>query len=111
MVLIEGVVRLLPGVLGNPDSAILESFRGELLEGPQYTRPPDFRGQKVPDVLRSGDHGAVARWRDEQARDWTRARRPDLICPARDAGEPEREPGTKRERQRERSLGARKDER
>ncbi len=78
MVLIEGLARLLPGVLGNPDSAIWESFRGDLLEGPHYTRPPEFRGRVVPAVLRSGDHAAVARWRAEQARETTKRRRPDL---------------------------------
>lgn len=78
MVLIEGVTRLLPGVLGNPDSARFESFQRGLLEGPQYTRPAVFRGRAVPEILRSGDHGAVARWRAEQARDATRRRRPDL---------------------------------
>jgi tRNA (guanine37-N1)-methyltransferase len=79
MVLIEGILRLLPGVLGNPESALMESFRGGMLEGPQYTRPAEFRGLAVPEVLRSGDHAAVARWRDEQAREATRRRRPDLM--------------------------------
>jgi tRNA (guanine37-N1)-methyltransferase len=78
MVLIEGVTRLLPGVLGNPDSAKFESFQEGLLEGPQYTRPAKFRGRSVPEILLSGDHGAVARWRCEQARLTTRSRRPDL---------------------------------
>jgi len=72
------VTRLLPGVLGNPDSARFESFQRGLLEGPQYTRPAQFRGRSVPEILLSGDHGAVARWRDEQARATTRSRRPDL---------------------------------
>jgi tRNA (guanine37-N1)-methyltransferase len=81
MALIEGVARLLPGVLGNPDSLTTESFQGGMLEGPQYTRPAVFRGQEVPQVLRSGDHGAVARWRAERARDLTRRRRPDLLEP------------------------------
>ncbi len=79
MAVLEGVVRLLPGVLGNPESAETESFRGDLLEGPQYTRPPEFRGLAVPEVLRSGDHGAVARWREEAARAATAERRPDLL--------------------------------
>jgi tRNA (guanine37-N1)-methyltransferase len=78
MVVIEGVTRLLPGVLGNPDSARFESFQQGLLEGPQYTRPARFRGRSVPEILLSGDHGAVARWRNEQARATTRERRPDL---------------------------------
>jgi tRNA (guanine37-N1)-methyltransferase len=83
MAIIEGVVRLLPGVLGNPDSAAADSFEGGLLEGPHYTRPAVFRGLAVPEVLRSGDHGAVARWRAERADEVTRARRPDLLRKAR----------------------------
>jgi len=79
MAIIEGVVRLLPGVLGNPDSAAADSFEAGLLEGPHYTRPPVFRGLSVPEVLRSGDHAAVARWRAERAREVTRQRRPDLL--------------------------------
>ncbi|MGH0032088.1 MAG: tRNA (guanosine(37)-N1)-methyltransferase TrmD [Myxococcota bacterium] len=78
MAVIEGAVRLLPGVLGNPESAVHESFQAGLLEGPQYTRPASFRGLEVPEVLRSGDHGAVDRWRREQALRRTRERRPDL---------------------------------
>jgi tRNA (guanine37-N1)-methyltransferase len=68
MVVLEAAVRLIPGVLGCADSARFESFEGELLDYPQYTRPREFRGSKVPDVLMSGDHAAVARWRTEQAR-------------------------------------------
>jgi tRNA (guanine37-N1)-methyltransferase len=79
MALIEGVVRLVPGVLGNPESASGDSFGAGLLEGPQYTRPAQFRGLDVPEVLRSGDHQAVARWRAERAREFTRERRPDLL--------------------------------
>ena len=79
MAVIEGTVRLVPGALGNPESASRESFQGKLLEGPQYTRPAEFRGLKVPAVLCSGDHAAVARWRAEQAREFTRRRRPDLV--------------------------------
>jgi tRNA (guanine37-N1)-methyltransferase len=78
MVLIEGLARLVPGVLGNPESAVQESFGEELLEGPHYTRPPEFRGREVPDVLRSGDHAAIARWREAEARAVTEERRPDL---------------------------------
>jgi tRNA (guanine37-N1)-methyltransferase len=84
MVVIEGVTRLLPGVLGNPDSTAFESFQEGLLEGPQYTRPALFRGRPVPEILLSGDHGAVARWRKEQARATTRSRRPDLWSRASD---------------------------
>ena len=87
MVLVEGVVRLLPGVLGNPDSARTESFREDLLEGPHYTRPPVFRDLEVPEVLLSGDHAAIARWRLEQARKVTAARRPDLLAARRNADE------------------------
>ena len=78
MTLIEAMTRLLPGVLGNPESTSTESFEGGLLEGPHYTRPATFRGRSVPEVLRSGDHAAVARWRDDAARKATRDRRPDL---------------------------------
>jgi len=78
MTLIEAMARLLPGVLGNPESTSTESFEGGLLEGPHYTRPATFRGRSVPAVLRSGDHAAVARWRDDAARKATRDRRPDL---------------------------------
>ena len=79
MVVIEGVVRLLPGVLGNPESLATESFSTGLLEGPQYTRPPVYEGLAVPDVLRSGDHAAVAEWRAARAEEWTRSRRQDLL--------------------------------
>ncbi len=79
MVLIEGVTRLLPGVLGNPESAGRESFQAGLLEGPQYTRPASVRGRAVPDVLLSGDHARIARWRAERAREITRMRRPELL--------------------------------
>jgi len=80
LAVVDAVARLLPGVLGNELSAQSESFTGEgLLEGPQYTRPPEFRGLKVPDVLLSGDHARIARWRKEQALSRTRERRPDLL--------------------------------
>jgi tRNA (guanine37-N1)-methyltransferase len=81
LVVIEAVTRLLPGVMGNADSARDESFNDLLLEYPQYTRPAVFRGWDVPEVLRSGDHGRIAAWRAEQARERTRARRPELIEP------------------------------
>ena len=77
-VVIDAVVRLLPGVLGGEGATIEESFINDLLEYPQYTRPPEFRGARVPDVLLSGDHGAILRWRREQSEARTRARRPDL---------------------------------
>ncbi len=79
MAVVEGVVRLLPGALGNPESTASESFRQGRLEGPQYTRPPVFRGLAVPEILRSGNHSAIARWRSERSREVTRSRRPDLL--------------------------------
>jgi tRNA (guanine37-N1)-methyltransferase len=79
LAVIDAVARLVPGVLGNAQSASFESFTGGLLEGPQYTRPPEFRGLKVPEVLLSGDHARIARWRREQAEERTRERRPDLL--------------------------------
>ena len=81
LAIIEGVTRLLPGVVGNPESVITESFRNGLLEEPQYTRPADFRGWTVPDVLLSGDHGRIATWREEQRQRRTAERRPDLMAP------------------------------
>ena len=81
LVVVEAVVRLLPGVLGNDQSAGDESFSAGLLEYPQYTRPAEFRGWEVPEVLRSGDHGRVDRWRRAQALARTLRRRPDLIGP------------------------------
>jgi tRNA (guanine37-N1)-methyltransferase len=77
---IEATVRLLPGALGNDDSVREESFSDGLLEYPQYTRPSLVRGLAVPDVLTSGDHGRIARWRHAQALARTLARRPDLIA-------------------------------
>jgi tRNA (guanine37-N1)-methyltransferase len=82
LAIIEGVVRLLPGVVGNPESIHAESFRDGLLEEPQYTRPASFRGWDVPEVLLSGDHGAISEWRLAQRRRRTAERRPDLAGPA-----------------------------
>ncbi len=79
LVVVEAVARLLPGVLGNEASTDDESFTDGLLEYPQYTRPAEFRGWSVPEVLRSGDHGSVARWRRAQALRRTLERRPDLV--------------------------------
>jgi tRNA (guanine37-N1)-methyltransferase len=79
MVIVDAVTRLLPGVLGDEDSAREESFSQGLLEYPQYTRPAEFRGMKVPEVLLSGNHAEIARWRAEQARLRTKERRPDLL--------------------------------
>ena len=78
-VVVDAIVRLLPGVLGDDASAIDDSFANGLLEFPQYTRPFDFRGWKVPDILLSGHHGNIAKWRREQAVARTRERRPDLL--------------------------------
>ena len=79
MVVIDAVTRLLPGVLGDDESAHEESFSHGLLEYPQYTRPAEFRGMKVPEVLLSGNHAEIAKWRAEQARLRTKKRRPDLL--------------------------------
>ena len=79
MILIDAVTRLLPGVLGDDESACDESFSFGLLEYPQYTRPADFRGMKVPEVLLSGHHAEIVKWRLEQARQRTAQRRPDLL--------------------------------
>ena len=79
MVIIDSVTRLLPGVLGDDESSQDESFSGGLLEYPQYTRPAEFRGMSVPEVLLSGDHAAIEQWRREQARERTAQRRPDLL--------------------------------
>ncbi|HEV8426868.1 MAG TPA: tRNA (guanosine(37)-N1)-methyltransferase TrmD [Pyrinomonadaceae bacterium] len=78
-VVIDATVRLLPGALGSETSAVFESFSEGLLDHPQYTRPPDFRGMKVPDVLLSGNHAQIERWRKEAAIEKTRRNRPDLL--------------------------------
>jgi tRNA (guanine37-N1)-methyltransferase len=80
LAVVEAVTRLVPGVMGNEDSAAEESFSDRLLEYPQYTRPAEFRGWEVPEVLRSGDHGRVRQWRHAQALARTLQRRPDLIA-------------------------------
>ena len=80
MVIINGVVRLLKGTVGTAASLEEESHSSLLLEHPHYTRPANFRGQEVPEVLRSGDHGAIANWRAEQQKKRTRERRPDLFA-------------------------------
>jgi 2-C-methyl-D-erythritol 2,4-cyclodiphosphate synthase len=96
MVVINGVVRLLPGTVGSAASLEEESHGGGLLEHPHYTRPARFRGMEVPAVLRSGDHGAIARWRSEQQRLRTRQRRPDLYARWLEDWSPERREGTGR---------------
>lgn len=78
LVVIEAIVRLLPGAVGNPESLVHESFRGGLLEEPVYTKPTEYRGAKVPEVLLSGDHGRIEEWRAQQRQERTRVRRPDL---------------------------------
>lgn len=79
MVVVDAVTRLLPGALGDDESAQEESFSHGLLEYPQYTRPAEFQGMKVPDVLLSGNHAEIAKWRAEQSRARTKERRPDLL--------------------------------
>ena len=79
LILIEGMTRLVPGVVGNPESLCGESFEDDVLQYPQYTRPLIFSGQKVPDILRSGDHHHIKMWRQKQAFDRTKVRRPDLL--------------------------------
>jgi tRNA (guanine37-N1)-methyltransferase len=84
MVVTDAVVRLLPGALGDEQSSAEDSFSADVLEYPQFTRPRDFRGLRVPDVLLSGDHARIAGWRRQQAIERTRARRPDLLAGGRD---------------------------
>ena len=79
VVVVDAIMRLLPGVLGHEQSALDDSFSCGLLEGPQYTRPAEFRGWKVPDVLLSGNHAEIAKWRKEQGAKRTRDNRPDLL--------------------------------
>lgn len=79
MVMVDAVTRLLPGALGSPESDVDESFENGLLEYPQYTRPPVFRGMEVPEVLLSGNHAEIAKWRKMQSEERTAGRRPDLI--------------------------------
>jgi len=78
-VFVDAVARLIPGVLGDENSAAQDSFAQGLLEGPQYTRPVEFRGWRVPDILLSGNHAQIAQWRAEQALEKTRQVRPDLL--------------------------------
>jgi tRNA (guanine37-N1)-methyltransferase len=82
LVLIDAVTRLIPGVLGDPDGALDDSHASGLLEYPHYTRPPEYRGWRVPEVLVSGDHARLRRWRRQQALLRTRQRRPDLLASA-----------------------------
>jgi tRNA (guanine37-N1)-methyltransferase len=79
MVAIDAISRFVPGVLGRSEAADQDSFADGQLDSPYYTRPPEFRGMRVPEVLLSGDHGAIKRWRADQAREATRTKRPDLL--------------------------------
>ncbi|GLQ39509.1 tRNA (guanine-N(1)-)-methyltransferase [Rhizobium albus] len=87
LVLLDAIVRLLPGVMGNALSGQSESFEDGLLEYPHYTRPQLFEGRAIPEVLTSGDHGAVARWRRAEAQKLTEMRRPDLLAEKKFHGE------------------------
>ena len=78
-VVVDAVVRLIPGVLNDETSALTDSFQDNLLSPPVYTRPPEFKGMKVPDVLLSGDFAKIERWREDQALKRTQERRPDLL--------------------------------
>jgi tRNA (guanine37-N1)-methyltransferase len=80
MVLLDAVIRVLPGVMGNPESGTHESFENGLLEHPHYTRPQVFEGMEIPDILTSGNHAKIDRWRLEEARRLTAERRPDLVA-------------------------------
>lgn len=102
MVVIDAVTRLLPGALGDETSAVEESFSHGMLECPHYTRPAEFRGWKVPEVLLSGNHAEIARWRAAQALERTRQRRPDLLAggtaaPPESTRRPDAPPETKQE--------------
>jgi tRNA (guanine37-N1)-methyltransferase len=88
LVLLDACIRLLPGVMGAPDSGDEESFESGLLEYPHYTRPAEWEGRTIPEVLRSGDHARIAAWRRARAEEETRLRRPDLIERRRDARRP-----------------------
>ncbi|HRI05893.1 MAG TPA: tRNA (guanosine(37)-N1)-methyltransferase TrmD [Candidatus Dojkabacteria bacterium] len=79
LVIIDGILRLLPNVLGNSQSPVSESFTENMLEYPQYTRPEDFKGLKVPEVLLRGNHSQIALWRDNKARENTLKKRPDIV--------------------------------
>jgi tRNA (guanine37-N1)-methyltransferase len=78
-VMCDAIIRLIPGVIGDEQSALSDSFQDGLLAPPEYTRPPEFRGWRVPDVLLSGNHAKIEQWRYEQAIERTRQRRPDLL--------------------------------
>ena len=79
LVLADAIVRLLPGALGDAESALTDSFQGDLLDCPHYTKPAEFRGHRVPQVLQSGDHAAIEKWRAQEALRKTQERRPDML--------------------------------
>lgn len=79
LVMVDSIVRLLPGAIGDAESALEDAFQQGLLDAPHYTRPADFRGTRVPDVLLSGNHAEIRKWRENQALEKTRTRRPDLL--------------------------------
>jgi len=87
MIIVDAVARLIPGVLGHPTAASNDSHASGILEGPHYTRPADFRGWKVPDILLSGNHGQIAAWRRRESLRRTLERRPDLLATADLSGE------------------------
>jgi len=89
LVIVDAVSRVIPGVVAKGGSVLQESFMDGLLDYPHYTRPPDFRGWQVPEVLLSGDHSEIARWRERQALELTRLRRPDLLNPGKNAKDTE----------------------
>ena len=105
MVVVDAVVRLLPGVLGAADGTAAESFAGGLLEYPQFTRPREYRGQSVPPVLLSGDHAAIAAWRQELSERRTREVRPDLWAKWQAENQPVPRPKQKRDRCGFKALG------
>jgi tRNA (guanine37-N1)-methyltransferase len=88
LVLVDAVVRLIPGALGDSASALTDAFQDGLLGAPVYTRPAEYRGRQVPDVLRSGDHQRIAQWRDEKRLEKTQERRPDLLPDSADPSDP-----------------------
>jgi tRNA (guanine37-N1)-methyltransferase len=102
MAVIDAVVRLLPGAISDPRSAEEDSFSREMLDHPHYTRPAEFRGREVPEVLLSGDHGAVAAWRERRALEDTRSRRPELLRERRSRPQQETLPEQKEEQVHER---------
>lgn len=93
LVLLDAVIRLLPGVMGNTSSGLSESFEDGLLEYPHYTRPQIFEGRPIPDILLSGNHGAIDEWRAREARSLTARRRPDLLARPNDGAKKKRDKG------------------